>query len=228
MKRLISILLTAVFVITALAGAFPAGAETYGYLRGDVNDDGTLSMKDVLAIRRLLAGDFGEDEAFVLAADVDGDGALTMKDVLKLRKIIAGAEDAEGNNTDGKYKVSEFRIGGRNVARFSILYPEYAPGDEYVLTSMYYSAGELNKYIKQACGIKLNEVYTENFTGGRKIEYRFDPDNEYGLGKEGFVFECTDDGDFIITCGTRRGAVYATYTFLEDFLGYRFLTDSIT
>ena len=100
MKRLIAILLTLLFIIPAI----PTGAETYGYLRGDVNDDGALSMKDVLAIRRLLAGDFGEDEAFVLAADVDGDGTLTMKDVLKLRKIIAGAEDAEGNNTDGKYK----------------------------------------------------------------------------------------------------------------------------
>ena len=225
MKKVLSFIIAAVMILGLAA---TAAATTYGYLRGDVNDDGVLSMKDVLAIRRLLAGDFGEDEAFVLAADVDGDGAVTMKDVLKLRKIIAGAEDAEGNNTDNQYKVTEFKIGGRNVGRFTIVYPETAPGEEYVITSMHYSAGEMKNYIRDACGIELNESYTDNFTGGRKIEYRYDVDDEYGLGKEGFVFECTDEGDFIITCGTRRGAVYATYTFLEDFLGYRFLTDSIT
>ena len=212
----------------ALTFTVTGGATTHGYQRGDVNDDGAVDVKDVLALKKYLSSSAGNGEIFMLAADVDGDGVVTIKDVSLLKKIIAGSADAEGNNTDGAYKVSEFRIGGKNASRFSILYPQYAPGDEYVLTSMYYSAGELAKYIKDACGVKLNEYYTENAPAGPHIEYRFDPNDEYDLGKEGFVFECTDEGDFIITCGTRRGAVYATYTFLEDFLGYRFLTDSIT
>ncbi len=225
MKKIISLILV---VMMALAAAGSALATTHGYQRGDVNDDGAINMKDVLALRKLIAGSESESAMFILAADVDGDGSLTMKDVLKLRKIIAGTEEAEGNNTDGQYKVSEFRIGGRNVARFSILYPSSVPSDEYVLSSMMYSAGELNKHIKEATGIELEEYYTEDAPDGPHIEYRFDYDDEYGLGKEGFRYDCTEEGDFIITCGTRRGAVYATYTFLEDFLGYRFLTDSIT
>ena len=87
MKKILSLLIVIIMLIPAV---IPSGAATHGYLRGDVNDDGTLSMKDVLAIRRLLAGDFGEEGAFTLAADVDGDGSLTMKDVLALRRIVAG------------------------------------------------------------------------------------------------------------------------------------------
>ena len=151
MKKLFSLILA----VIVFALAVPANAATHGYLRGDVNDDGTLSMKDVLAIRRLLAGDYTEADAFTLAADVDGDGSLTMKDVLKLRKIIAGAEDAEGNNTDGEYKVSEIKIGGRNIARFTIVIPDEAPEGAF-LPSVQFAAEELRDNIKGACGVDLN------------------------------------------------------------------------
>ena len=70
---------------------FTAGGTTHGYLRGDVNDDGALNMKDVLALRRMIAGAVDESDVFALAADVDGDGKITMKDVLKLRKTTPRA-----------------------------------------------------------------------------------------------------------------------------------------
>jgi len=55
---------------------------------GDANGDGTVTMKDVLALRKYLAGHSG---TFVAAnADVNGDGELNMKDVLMLRKYLAG------------------------------------------------------------------------------------------------------------------------------------------
>ena len=57
-------------------------------MAGDADGDGQLTMKDVLLIRKFIAGMGGDfDEA---AADVDGDGQLTMKDVLLIRKYIAG------------------------------------------------------------------------------------------------------------------------------------------
>ena len=54
---------------------------------GDADGDGQLSMKDVLVIRKLIAGILTGE---VPAADVDGDGNVTMKDVLLVRKAIAG------------------------------------------------------------------------------------------------------------------------------------------
>ena len=61
---------------------------------GDVDRDGEINMKDVLALRKHIAGAAaisGADADFdEKAADVDGDGSLTMKDVLLLRKFIAG------------------------------------------------------------------------------------------------------------------------------------------
>lgn len=56
---------------------------------GDATGDNSVDMKDVLQVRKFIAGLPGVtvDKS---AADVDGDGELTMKDVLLIRKHIAG------------------------------------------------------------------------------------------------------------------------------------------
>ncbi len=60
-------------------------------LAGDAIPDGVLDMKDVLAMRKVIAK--MAVEGFNAAnADFNGDGALDMKDVLALRKTIAGIE----------------------------------------------------------------------------------------------------------------------------------------
>ena len=62
---------------------------------GDADGDGNVTMKDVLKIRKAIAG-VGDDVD--KAADVDGDGKLTMKDVLMIRKFIAGLIDKLGKS----------------------------------------------------------------------------------------------------------------------------------
>ena len=59
--------------------------------QGDVDGDGVVSMKDLLFLRKLLAGAETLDLEDSYRADVDGDGNVNMKDVLALRKILAGA-----------------------------------------------------------------------------------------------------------------------------------------
>ncbi|MBQ7714744.1 MAG: hypothetical protein IJT70_02620 [Clostridia bacterium] len=55
---------------------------------GDVNSDGAINMKDVLALRKYMLNivdylSFSPDKA-----DVNGDGSIDMKDVLQIRKFI--------------------------------------------------------------------------------------------------------------------------------------------
>ena len=56
---------------------------------GDVNGDGAVNMKDVLATRKHMAG-IAVKGFQKTAADVNKDGAINMKDVLAMRKFIAG------------------------------------------------------------------------------------------------------------------------------------------
>ena len=58
---------------------------------GDVDGDGSVNMKDVLFLRKVIAGAETLTEEQAKRADVNGDGEVNMKDVLALRKIIAGA-----------------------------------------------------------------------------------------------------------------------------------------
>ena len=226
MKKAISILIVLAILVTAFAAVLPSGAVTHGFLRGDSNDDSKVTMKDVLLLRRYLAGVVQVKDIDLVASDVNADTKVTNKDILKLRRILADLDTYEENNSDGAYRISEIKIGGRNIARYSIVIPETVPSSEFFLASLEYSAGELQKYIKDACGIRLSIVHEDNIN--YNIKYVFDTEDEYDLGKEGFILRGEDNGDFSIICGTRRAALYATYTFLEDLVGYRFLTEGIT
>ena len=57
---------------------------------GDVNDDGTVNMKDVILIRQSLVGLTEIDPD---PADVNGDGAVNMKDVILIRQYLVGIID---------------------------------------------------------------------------------------------------------------------------------------
>lgn len=58
-------------------------------MRGDLNGDGIISLKDAVLLRRLIAGGWNvsADEA---VSDVNGDGAVNLKDVVMLRRYAAG------------------------------------------------------------------------------------------------------------------------------------------
>ena len=59
---------------------------------GDIDGDGDITMKDVLIMRRYIAGLDELTDAQIAAGDFDGDGDITMKDVLRARRIIAGLD----------------------------------------------------------------------------------------------------------------------------------------
>ncbi len=57
---------------------------------GDVNDDGNVNMKDILLIRKAVAGIVNLDEINQTNADMNSDDNINMKDILLLRKSVAG------------------------------------------------------------------------------------------------------------------------------------------
>ena len=59
-------------------------------LPGDVNVDGAVDMKDVLLLRRRIAGIVFLEHYQERRADVNEDDSVNMKDVLMLRRLIAG------------------------------------------------------------------------------------------------------------------------------------------
>lgn len=59
---------------------------------GDTNGDGELNMKDVLQLRRVVAGIVTPSDFINVFADINSDGKINMKDILKLRRVIAGLE----------------------------------------------------------------------------------------------------------------------------------------
>jgi hypothetical protein len=63
---------------------------------GDVNGDNTVNLKDVVLIRRYIAGGWNAeiDESI---ADVNGDKTVNLKDVVLLRRYIAGGWNVELN-----------------------------------------------------------------------------------------------------------------------------------
>ena len=60
-------------------------------VNGDANGDGFVNLKDVLQLRKYIAGIVKEIDENL--ADCDRDGNISMKDVLLLRKFIAGLAD---------------------------------------------------------------------------------------------------------------------------------------
>ena len=59
-------------------------------LKGDVNLDGKVALKDNLLLKKNIAGTETLDALPFLAGDVDGNGAIKLKDTLAVKKVIAG------------------------------------------------------------------------------------------------------------------------------------------
>ncbi len=70
------------------------GIMVIDYIPGDVNDDDVVNAKDIVFLRRTIAGgyDLTINEA---AADVNDDGKLNTKDIVLIRRYIAGGYDIE-------------------------------------------------------------------------------------------------------------------------------------
>ncbi len=202
--------------MTGMSGLAPAkAAVTHGYLLGDADDSGNVNMKDILLVRKYVAGICREKDIDLLSADANESGGVEMKDILLIRKAVAGLLTLGDNNSDGLYKVDVITVGGKNISRYTVVVDE-------TNECMKYSAGELVKYINLACGVTLSVTSEKDAPSGYKIKYVFDTEDEHSLGNEGYRVFVDENGDVVFVCGALRGPLYATFFFLEEVVGWRF------
>ncbi|MBQ7669714.1 MAG: DUF4838 domain-containing protein [Clostridia bacterium] len=221
MKKLLSMILAIATMLTVAIGIVPESvAVTHGYLLGDANDDNNITISDVLAVRKFIAGIYEEKDLNTKSADVNEDKGVTISDVLLLRKFLVGIVDLEENNTDGEYKVDKVSIGDRNIARYTIILPQDADPCAQKASRV------LADWIDNACGYTMNISNDESGIEGYKIRFIHDNAGENELGWDGYRIMIDADGDLNLICGAadhQRGALYSVYHILEEYLGYRFL-----
>ncbi len=98
-----------------------------------------------------------------------------------------------------------------------------------------HAASELQSYLEQASGARLPLV--DDTAPGQQHEILLGNNSRLAdlglvinwkkLGKEGFTIK-TRGGKLIIAGDGQRGTMYGVYTFLENYLGFRWFTSKIT
>jgi len=111
---------------------------------------------------------------------------------------------------DPAYNVGEIRIGDVSLSEYKVVLPEN-PSE-----SVAYAADEFIKYIALATGKTLEKAESADkaiYVGGYTDE---------ALGDEGFDIRVEGD-DLIISGNTPIASLYGVYTFLDEYIGWRWL-----
>ncbi len=211
MKKSISVILIAVFLLVAIASpcsALITESEAVSLL-GDIDGDSSINSIDSLLVKKTMIGKH-EVESMTIA-DVNCDGALDSRDSYAIKSYIVGRitsfVEKSGKNVD------KIMIAGRDISEFEIVIPDDCTDN------VEFAAEELSEYIERACGVYLS--VTNEKSDGPAFIYAVDGEN---LGDEG-VDIAIEDGNVYITGGALRGCMYATYEFLERYIGYVFIND---
>ena len=109
---------------------------------------------------------------------------------------------------DPAYNVGEIRIGDRSIAQYKVVLAEDASESER------FAAQELIDYIALATGKTLETAESAEYA------IRIGGNTDETLGEEGFEIRVEGE-DLVIAGGKTRGTLYGVYTFLEDYVGWR-------
>jgi len=234
MKKLLSIILCAVMLLSSLAMAASAAQydpetldednlsltqnflEDKTYTLGDVNCDGSINAVDSFAIKTSISGADGE-YCDPFASDFDADGLLSAMDSYIMRACLSGKLDI--NSFENGKQLYNLTIGEVSIGEYSLVIPEDAVYD----SNLYFATELLYEYVKKVTGVSLPIVRGE--VEGRGIYlHNVADDSELGiqLGHEGYKYEVVE-GDLHIY-GTHRGNMYAAYEIIENYLGVSFST----
>jgi hypothetical protein len=64
----------------------PPSTPQTGFIKGDVNQDGTVDMGDALMVEKMILGNIPQTKN----GDVNGDGTVNMGDIVEIEQIMLG------------------------------------------------------------------------------------------------------------------------------------------
>lgn len=163
---------------------------------GDTNGDKSIDMKDVLLIRKYMAG-FGSKGMNLKAADANGDTSIDMKDVLLIRKYMAHMITVLG--PDSREEVFTYYAGG--VIESKKVYD----GNHYLLESYSYDpSGELSEYT----------IFTNDSEGRPVTEKTYD-DEDNLLSSYAYSYS-EETSDVTVTEYDKDDNIRSVVTYNED------------
>ncbi|MCQ2449280.1 MAG: dockerin type I repeat-containing protein [Clostridia bacterium] len=112
----------------------------YLYRLGDVHADGSVNVQDIVAVKKLLAGNAIALKSGLKAADVDKDGTVSAADAVLLKRVVLGLETLD---TTLPFKNVTFSDEAASVMPIAGFYGPYASfttkdpdGNSYVTNSL--------------------------------------------------------------------------------------------
>ena len=127
---------------------------------------------------------------------------------------------AANERCEFKYPIGKLTINGNDISKYTILYPENA--SEKTMTGV----SELQKYIEMTCGTKLpTKVGTSGdyaiIVEEKPVVVEGSPNNNIDN------FSLKSEGNSVrITGSAERGALYGCYDFIDDVIGWIYITES--
>ena len=163
-------------MLATMLSAFAVPASAGAVLYGDANKDGNVNMKDVLMVRKYVAGI--EVDIDLVAADVNGDGVVNMKDVLTERKFVANIIDVMPADKEPAYDpdttwllAKKIRYSGYGVPTVA-LENTYDENGNLILSQ---TSSDRFEYTYDENGNQLSVVcYTKYDTLSYRREYTYD------------------------------------------------------
>jgi len=175
-------------------------AEEYGIDLSGLSDEGYV-------IRRAAVG----SETLIFGVTADGlDRAVRYYANYCDKSAPLSVVSGEG------YRVGSITVCGADISEYVIV----TPAEPFYTET--YAADELRKYIDKSVGVTLPIISETDWDGeGFAFVLAQDKSEDAVLGEEAFTIKSHEDG-ITITGGCYRGCMYGVYTFLEDYIGWRF------
>lgn len=179
MKKIVSVFaIISILLVCCMASTVMVSARN---ARGDATGDSSVDMKDVLAIRKSLAG-LSVSEYDAEAADANGDSSVDMKDVLLIRKYLAGLPVEFAPYEDDPSPVAD-----PNLIPDQITMNLYGKNAEGLAFTWHTCASDSNEVLQFVEGKNATDFSNATEVKATKTEYSTDT-MEYDRDKNTFVF----------------------------------------
>ncbi|MBE6563391.1 MAG: DUF4838 domain-containing protein [Ruminococcaceae bacterium] len=245
MKRIISFLLVALMLISSV-GFFPEAAKVEAAVasgvKGDIDGDEVVSVKDMLKVRKMISGALELPEEDIHIVDFDEDEDLTAKDIRYMKMYLVGAIESLEDVGDLEDKPI-VTIAGNDLQNYVIIFPDEwkdegwsvdaedgyygASGDRPNggVNPVHYAARSMRVFIGGFCHVGFGANNIKTTSQATNDQYRIELIvDETTYGEDGFNIK-VENGNVYIRASSKRGMIYGTTEFMEKYLQGKFFAN---